>query len=152
MKTSLQFSNEEVKELLAQRDFGYFLNKVMGSSNSSIEDKKEVNRGYLIQKKELLIEYQKNKKQFYFLLEGQVQKMFEGGFLPSILQLDLSYSQTILMKPEAGKNWAIFEFWANLYKKKVRKKKIWDAVVKIGSILGFLVAIKELIGAFIKSK
>jgi hypothetical protein len=78
--------------------------------------------------------------------------MFVGGFLPAMFQLDESSYQRLLDFPNVGVNWAFFELWATLYRRKVCKKKVWQFILKLGSVLGILIALKDLILLFLKEK
>jgi hypothetical protein len=150
MKTALNFEDESVKELISKRDFKFFLEQQLLFEDCIQENRNQIFDSFNLKKAALLSQYKINKKQFYYYLEGNVRKMFTGGFLPAMFQLDESSYQRLLDFPNVGVNWAFFDLWATLYKRKVRKIKVWQFILKFGSVLGILIAIKDLILFFYK--
>ncbi len=96
------------------------------------------------------VKSKKNKKQFNYYAEGQVRKMFTGGFLPALFELDETRRHTIHNFQGIGDSWAYFAYWQKYQKRKVSKEKVWDVLIKTGSILGILLSIIKLFD-FLKS-
>ena len=86
-----------------------------------------------------------NKKQFNYYAEGQVRKMFTGGLLPAMFELDEGRKHTLWDFPGIGENWAYFNHWQIYYKRKITREKIWDFIIKTGSILAFLLSVLKII-------
>jgi hypothetical protein len=148
MKTTLSFENEETKVLLSKLQFKYFLNKNIGDENYNSESIKQMNIKYLETSNKLRNDSKNNKTQQRYYLEGQVRKMFTGGFLPAVFQLDESRRHTFSDFEAAGENWAYFDHWQRLYKRKLFFKKCWENIIKIGSILGIALSILKLLEVF----
>ena len=138
MRTTLNFEDKSTKELLSKLDFEYFLNQDIENENYSPENISEIKNEYLKNKQILKNKSRKKRLQFYFYIEGQVRKMFTGGFLPALFHLDESRDHTIIDFKSVGDAWAYFECWRNLYKKKLFKEKIWNYTIRIGSLLAFI--------------
>ena len=94
--------------------------------------------------KQLRFKFKKDKKQANYYLEGQVRKMFTGGLLPALFHLDEGRSHTIFAFKEVGNDFAYFKLWQDYYKRKVTASKIWNFVIKIGSILAIILSIIKL--------
>ena len=144
MRTNLNFEDKSTKELLSKLDFEYFLEQNIQSENYRKEDVKIIYDNFKIFNNEVQKKAKKNKKQFFHYCEGQVRKMFTGGFLPAIFGLDQSRKLTIIDFPETGESWAYFQYWRNVYKLKIKKEKIWNFIVRTGSILAFILTIFKL--------
>lgn len=86
MKTNLNFEQNDTKKLLAEFDFKYFLKQNIVKNNYTTQDIAVIHEKYKSKLAELKGE--KDKKQFSLYAEGQVRKMFTGGFLPSFFELD----------------------------------------------------------------
>jgi len=144
MKTNLNFEDKSTKELLSKLDFRYFLMQNIEAENYSEEETKIIYENFEIFNKEVSNKAEKNKKQFFYYCEGQVRKMFTGGFLPAIFELDEGRRLRITDFSSTGESWAYFQHWRKVYKRKVRKEKIWSFVVKTGSILAFILTVLKL--------
>jgi|TARA_B110000238_G_C16056454_1_gene408461 hypothetical protein len=144
MKTNLNFEDKSTKELLSKLDFEYFLTQNIQSEKYNEEEVKIIYENFNIFNNEIQNKAKKNKKQFFYYCEGQVRKMFNGGLLPAIFELDEGRRLRIVDFPATGENWAYFQYWRKIHKKKIRKEKIWNYVIKIGSILAFILTIFKL--------
>ncbi len=144
MKTTLNFEQDDTKKLLAKLDFEFFLMKNAEAEKYKQEDIASMYSSYHLTIKRIKVEAQTNKKQFNFYSEGQVRKMFTGGFLPALFELDESRGHTIFDFPAIGENWAYFKHWQTYYKRKVTKEKIWDVIIKTGSVLAILLSLLKL--------
>jgi hypothetical protein len=82
-----------------------------------------------------------NKKQFDFYSEEQVRKMFNGGLLPSLFQLDENRKHDIIDYSELGVNWAYFIHWQTYQKRKITREKIWNLIIKTGSVSAIIQSI-----------
>lgn len=144
MKTNLNFEDKSTKELLSKLDFEYFLTQNIQSEKYNEEEIKIIYENFTIFNNEIQNKAKKNRKQFFYYSEGQVRKMFTGGLLPAIFELDEGRRLRIVDFPATGENWAYFQYWRKIHKKKIRKEKIWSYVIKIGSILAFILTIFKL--------
>lgn len=144
MKTKLNFEDKTTKELLSKLDFEYFLKQNIEIEKYNSEDIDKLYSNYDFHKKELKEKSKKKKKQFHYYIEGQVRKMFNGGLLPAIFELDGGRQHTIFDFPPIGENWAYFDYWKKSYNKKLTKEKIWNYITKIGSLLAFILTILKL--------
>lgn len=144
MKTNLNFEDKTTKELLSKLDFSYFLQQNVETENYSDKEKKIIYESFAKYKTEVENKAKRNKKQFFYYCEGQVRKMFTGGFLPAIFELDEGRRLRIVDFPATGENWAYFKYWRKIYKRKIRKEKIWNFIVKTGSVLAFVLSILKL--------
>ena len=150
LKTKLDFENEQTKELLSKLDFGFFLKQHFTEETYSEEEIKEI---YIAFEKTTRVLKQKsktNRKQFQFYLEGQVRKMFTGGFIPAMFHLDEGRSHRFIDFFGVGESWAYFKQWADGYKKKLTRKKIWDIITKAGSLLAIILSVIKLWETFSK--
>ncbi|MFM7022854.1 MAG: hypothetical protein ACKOXB_07735 [Flavobacteriales bacterium] len=145
MTTDLNFEDESTKSLLAKLDFEFFLKR-------NIEEEKynqaSVNEIYQARSKalsEINIKHKENRKQFNLFCEGYVRRMFTGGFLPSTFLLNDLRSFKIIDFSETGRYWAYFEHWQKYQKRKVTKEKLWNFVVKSGSLLGIVLSVIKVI-------
>ena len=76
--------------------------------------------------------------------------MFTGGFLPALFHLDEGRKHTIFGFEDIGHDLAYFKLWQNYYKRKVTTKKVWEFVVKVGSVLAIILSIIKLWETFSK--
>lgn len=150
LKTDLNFEDKETKELLSKFDFEYFLKENIEVEQYSKEDIDQIYTAFKSTTVDLKKRAKKNKKQFLHFLEGQVRKGFTGGFLPAMFHLDRGRSHRFIDFPGVGENWAYFKFWADNYKRKVTLKKVWDIIVKVGSVLAIILSIIKLWETFSK--
>lgn len=148
MKTDLDFENIDTRKLLLTLDFQFFLNRNADNKKYSQGDLQNIYNTYATKLKEIEEKSIENLEQNILYTEGQVRKMFTGGFLPALFLLDESRSHKLLDFIEIGNNWAYFEFWKRNYQKKVTRDKIWDIILKTGSLLAILLAIIKLIETF----
>lgn len=139
MKTTLNFEQDDTKKLLAKLDFEFFLKQNCEEEKYNQDDIDKIYISYQQTLKQ--IKAQENKKQFNYFAEGKVRKMFTGEFLPALFELDESRRNIILDFSATGENWAYFKLWQIYYKRKVTKEKIWDIVIKTGSVLAIILSI-----------
>jgi len=151
MKTKLNFEDKATKELLSKLDFGFFLNINIEKEKYSNDDVKKIHSNYEFHKKSITEKSKQNKKQFHYYTEGQVRKMFTGGLLPAMLELDEGRSLSIFDFPSVGENWAYFDYWRKSYNRKLTKEKLWIYVTRTGSILAFALTIFKLYELIIKT-
>ena len=148
MKTSLNFELEETKKLLAKFDFDFFLKLNIEKHNYSQAD---IDSIYSSRRQELdLIKTKShdNKKQVNYYVEGQVRKMFTGGFLPALFELDETREHKLIDFKAVGENWAYFTHWQTYYKRKVTLTKTLDIIIKSGSVLAIILSIIKLLETF----
>jgi len=144
--------DREMKDALCKYNFRYFIEQNVASKNYKQEDVDKIHRGYERKKKKLEAEYLNNRKQYFLYLEGQVAKMFRGGLLPGLFNLNDIREEIILDFEGVGENWAYFEIWSRVNRRKVTAKKIWMIVVSIGSILGIVLTITKILEVLFFSK
>lgn len=145
MKTDFNFEQDTTKKLLAKLDFEFFLKRNIEVEKYKQSDVDEIYISYNLFKKELLDYSKRNKKQFNYFAEGQVRKMFIGGLLPAMFELDEGKGHALCDFSKIWENWAYFNHWQSYYKRKVTREKIWDFIIKIGSILAFLLSFSKII-------
>ena len=145
MKTALNFEHNDTKALLAKLDFEFFLKQNIEAEKYHKDDIDKVYSSYHKTTKLIRTKAKANKKQFNYYAEGQVRKMFTGGFLPSLFELDENRGHTMFDFPAVGENWAYFKHWQTYQKRKITKEMIWDVVIKIGSVLAILLSSLKLI-------
>lgn len=131
--------------MLSKFNFEFFLKQNTEKEGYNQSDIDGVYEAYRRVSAEIKLKAKGNRKQFQYYMEGQVRKMFTGGLLPAFFELDESRRHAIFDFPEAGKNWAYFEYWQTYYKRKITRKKIWDFIIKTGSILAILLSIIKVI-------
>lgn len=150
MRTSLNFEDKDTKELLSKLDFNFFLRQNIEEEKYKQDEVDTLYNSYKTTLKELKQKYKKDKKQANYFLEGQVRKMFTGGFLPALFHLDEGRQHTMFAFQEIGEDLAYFKLWQDYYKRKVTAKKVWDIVVKVGSVLAIVLSIIKLWETFLK--
>lgn len=148
MKTVINFDQNETKKLLSSYDFEFFLEQNYHTHAYNQSDVDMVKQEYLSKLENLKEQQRKNKKQFSLFLEGQVRKMFTGGFLPALFHLDESRVHTLMNFSEVGENWAYFSQWQYYYKKKLTKEKAWNIVTRVGSVLAILLSVLKILEVF----
>lgn len=144
MKTTLDFEKEDTKKLLAELDFEFFLKQNIEEEKYSQADIDAVYKNYKEVKASLYERGKKNRKQFNYYLEGQVRKMFTGGALPALFHLNEARRTVIFDFKAYGEAWAYFEKWQKYYKRKITKEKVWNFIVKAGSILAFALSVIKI--------
>ncbi len=124
MKTKLNFEDKSTKNLLSKLDFEYFLEQNIETENYDEENIKELYSSYEIHRSKLRLKSKNEKVQFYYYVESQVRKMFIGGLLPAIFELDEGRGHTLFDFKSIGENWAYFDYWKKSYNKKLTKEKL----------------------------
>ena len=140
----------QTKDLLLERDFKYFLDLNHEIQKYKEGDMKILNDSYHKHLKCYKKRLKKN-RQFQNYLHGKTVQMFEGGGLPAHFHLDSSrHSLKIYDFHRYGEMWAIFHLWKKHELSKRKKEKIWDKVLKLGSLLGIALAIIKLFETVVK--
>ena len=148
MQNQLNFDDKSTKELLSKYDMAYFFEENTSRNKYDPTNVKLVELSYKHHEQLLKTKIVNNKTQAYYLLDSYVRQMFTGGLLPSMFGLnDLSQIEIILFD-DFGENWAHFDAWQKLYKQKNRSEKIWNIIVKTGTVLAFLLSFIKLYEAF----
>jgi hypothetical protein len=111
MKTTLNFEDLSTKKFLTKLDFEFFLKQNILKEKYSQEEIDRIYSTYKLTTTHIERESKNNKKQFNYYAEGQVRKMFTGGFLPALFELDEGRKQTFLNFDGVGESWAYFYFW-----------------------------------------
>ena len=137
--------DKETKELLCKYDYKYFVELNIGTERYSEENVDIIYRTYKDTKQKIKEASARNRKQYLLYLEGHVGKMFNGGLLPSLFNLNEIRQRVFLDFPAIGENWAYFEAWQKYYNRKFTKKKLWNGTVLVGSILGIFLSILKLV-------
>jgi len=140
MKANLNFEQDDTKKLLAKLDFEFFLKENISEENYNANDITEIYISYVNTLKEIKVKSKSNHRQFKLYSEGQVRKMFTGGFLPALFGLDESRGHKIFDFQAVGDNWAYFKHWQSYQKRKVNRERIWDIIIKTGSILAIILS------------
>jgi hypothetical protein len=144
MKTQLNFEDAKTKELLSRLDFRFFLKENIREEKYADDEIGQLYSSYENAMKELKHRYRKDKKQANYFLEGQARKMFTGGFLPALFHLDEGRKHTIVDFEGVGHDLAYFKVWQSYYKRKVTAAKVWDIVIKVGSVLAIVLSLIKL--------
>ena len=143
MKTHLDFESDQTKKLLCKLNFKFFLEQTLEAGTYSQKNIDDIHSSYRLVKSE--IASKSSSKQLGYFMEGKVRKMFTGGFLPALFELDETRQHTIFDFPEVGRNWAYFDYWQRFYRRKVTRDKAWDFITKAGSLLAIVLSIQKLI-------
>ena len=144
MKTNLNFEDNDTKELLSKFNFDFFLKQNIEEEKYNQTDIDLLYSSFKTTLKDLKLKYKKDRKQANYFLEGQVRKMFTGGFLPALFHLYEGKKHTMFGFQEIGHDLAYFKLWQDYYKRKVTANKIWDVAIKVGSILAIVLSIIKL--------
>lgn len=141
MKILLNFEEVETKKLLAKLDFEFYLKQNIEDQKYDESEIAKIHSFYKLTVENIKEKAKTNKKQFNLYSEGQVRKMFTGGLLPALFQLDETRELTIFNFEEVGENWAYFACWQKYYRKKITCERIWTVTIRVGSILGILLSL-----------
>ena len=145
MKTYLNFEDIETKEMLSKLDLNFFLQQNIEEENYDQKDVNSLYSSYETSLEKLKLKYKGNWKQANYFLEGQVRKMFTGGFLTALFHLDDGRSFSLSRFQDVGHDLAYFKLWQKYYKRKASAKKIWNIVTKVGSVLAIVLSIIKLL-------
>jgi hypothetical protein len=145
LKTALNFEDTATKEMLSNLDFNFFLKQNIEEENYDQKDVDSLYSSYETSSEQLKLKYKGNWKQANYFLEGQVRKMYTGGFLTALFHLDEGRSFSLSRFQDAGHDLAYFKLWQRYYKRKVSAKKIWNIVTKVGSVLAIVLSIIKLL-------
>jgi len=126
-------------------DFEFFLNLNIEKRKYKKENIDLIFKSYSQCLEQIKEKAKENKKQFNLYSEGQVRKMFNGGLLPALFELDDTRDYEIIDFSSIGENWAYFNFWQKYQKKKINQNKIWNIIIKTGSILAIALTIIKLL-------
>lgn len=144
MKTNLNFDHKETKKLLSKLDFEFFLKQNIEKEKYEKIDIDKIYSSYKTTSIQIKTKGKDNKKQFYYYTEGQVRKMFTGGLLTSLFELDENRGVAIGNFLAVGDNWAYFSYWQKRYKRKIKAETVWEIVIKTGSILAIILTILKV--------
>lgn len=137
--------NDEAVKLLLDRDFFYFLNEDFKDNNTSDEDRAAAIKGFNQTTAEVLQRYRKSKKQCRLWLEGMVRLQWHGGLLRSQFRLDgQTRGLTFFDYEDTGMNWAYFEFWQKLERRRRFWRITWDRITKAGAVLAIILSLIKL--------
>lgn len=145
MKVSIDFDDKEIKKLLAELDYEYYL-KMNIYENSYPQE--SIDRLYLTHaeiKKKLSAKSKANKRQFNYFVESQMRLSCSGGALPSVFKLNDAREYRIFDFEAMGKEWAYFEYWKRYQKRKITIDKIWEIIIKVGSLLGIILTLITIV-------
>lgn len=143
--TDLNFDHDTTRKLLSEFDFGFFLNQNIKKEKYKQEDIDKIHSSFKLTLTQIKVKSKENKKQFNFYSEGQVRKMFVGGFLPSLFELNDNRGHSLLDFSAIGENWAYFNHWQTYQKRKITRDKRWNAIIKSGSVLAIILSIIKLL-------
>jgi hypothetical protein len=144
MRTQLSFEAKETKELLSKLDFRFFIDQNIHEEKYADEEVRKLWEVHTRKLRELKRTYRKQKRQANYYLEGQVRKMFTGGFLPALFHLDETRQHIITDLEGIGEDMAYFVLWQKYYRRKVTAAKVWDVVMKTGSILAIILSVMKV--------
>ncbi|MDR3652595.1 MAG: hypothetical protein P4L34_06455 [Paludibacter sp.] len=144
MKSNLNFENDDTKKLLCKLDYGYFLRLNFEEENYNQKDIDVINEAFKTTTKQLNEKAKLNSLQFNLYSETKVRKMFTGGSLLATFGLDESRKNTIYDFKSTGEDWAYFNHWQKYYKRKITLNKVWNIVIKTGSVLAIILSILKL--------
>lgn len=145
MRTNLNFEDESTKILLTKYDFGFYLERNIDTNRYKEDDIKIIYDGYKKSISELKVNLKNSKNQNFVFLEGKVRKMFSGGFIPALFELDETRELQIFDFAAVGKDWAYFYMWRRLKKRKITISNVWTWIIKTGSILAIILTILKII-------
>lgn len=138
--------NDEFRELILEMDLKYFLNEDLDIQNISEADRHIIQVAFDNTSAEILTRYNKNRKQCRLWLEGIIRLQWYGGYLPSTFKIDGKTREIQFLNFEAtGENWAYFEFWQKLERKRKFWKVTWDKITKIGAVLAIILTLIKII-------
>jgi len=123
-----------VREMYAERDFKFFLQKNIKENNYPQSDIDQIHAGYDTKKLELIKEVKLNKRQTLLYLDGIMLKLVNGGFLTSLFGLNETRKLIIIRFFDCGTDWAYFDLWQKYERKRMFKKKLWSGFTKVKSI------------------
>lgn len=144
MRTTLDFEKAETKKILSELDFEYFMSLNIEKEKYSQKEIDLIYNSFKETSKHIDLISKKNKNQFYYYSVGQVRKMFTGGFLPALFELDESREHIFNDFSNIGESWAYFNYWKKYQKRKLTKEKIWNLTIKVGSILAIILSLIKL--------
>jgi hypothetical protein len=141
--------NPDYKLLMLEYDFKYFLEKHIQESQYSNEDIQAIYNAYNTQKNLVKANLRKNKKQYYLWLNSAFIHQFDGGLLPTLFEINPEVKKhTIVDFEQYGIQWAYFEAWQKHQRFKHKSQKAWDVIVKIGSVLAFVLSAVKVFELF----
>jgi hypothetical protein len=146
MKEIIELTQEE-KEVYSELNFKFFLDQIIAEQKIDKSNVVIIEKSYNKTIYEINSLERKNKKQSLLYIEGYIRKMHSGGLFATHFNLNEAITTTIFDFEEYGRYWAYFESWSKNYRRELFLKKIWDYTVKIGSILGWILASLQIIEA-----
>lgn len=144
---SLPFTEEATKRLLCSFDFEVFfrINSAALEYSPLLVYKAYASRSAT---KRSFLDLKVHRKQHFLYLEGQVNKMYNGGLLPSLFNLNEVREFTIKDFSAFGDNWAYFDEWHKIKRRKLFWKDAWVRFVKIGSVITVVISAITLYKVF----
>lgn len=141
MKKEIPFT-KEYQDLVLDMDFEYFQNEYLKEQKATPEEIAIIKEAYNTTKKDIEKRYKKNKKQCRLWLGG----IWHGGLLPAQLRLNGTTQSFIIIDFEqTGENWAYFDYWQKLEKRRRFWRVTWNGVTKVGAILAIALTVLKLI-------
>ena len=142
------FESQDTREFISNIDFEYFLQMNIAERSYSQSEIDSMYRSYELTKVKIKQARKKNKKQYNLFLEGQVRKMYYGGFLPTMFNMNDIREHFLTDFEAVGENWAYFKYWQRFYKNKLTTQKILELITKGGSLLAIALSIAKVIELF----
>lgn len=151
IKTTLSFESPQVKDLLAKFDVEYFFLQNIQENEYSQDEIDTMLNAYKNSIKSLREQRKKDKNQFDLYAEGQVRKMFRGGFIPALFHLDNGKDFKLFRFEEVGDDMGYFKLWQEYHRRKITAKRVWGIIVKTGSILAIILTVIKLVEVFLSA-
>ncbi len=135
--------DEQTRRFYSKGDYEFFLKHHL--KKTSRDNLSELYRGYDDMMDRLKKELKINKKQQLLLIDSYIRKMHSGGLLPNVFNLTKSIGYNTIDLFAEGENMAYFKVWQKYEKRRYFYKRIWDKIIKIGAILGFVLSIIKIL-------
>ena len=144
----LKIKFEEVKHLLLDRDFEFYLKLNFEENTYQEVEKKMLYKTYSDTKKLLEKKIKENPKQYQLYIEAVVKKCSDT-IIHFFKLSDLD--NTMFDLPAYGEMWAYFEFWQKHEKRKLKWQNFWKYSTRIGVTLAYLLTIAKIIDIITKN-
>lgn len=135
--------DEPTRKFYSKGDYEFFLKHHL--KKSSVDNLKMLYKGHDDMMARLSKQIKLNKKQQLLLVESYIRKMHSGGLLPNVFNLTKSIHYKTIDLYAEGENMEYFKIWQKYQKRKYLKKNIWNNIIKIGSLLGFVLSIIKIL-------
>lgn len=135
----------EFRELALDMDFGYFLDGDLDEANVPAADRQAIRTAFEEETARLRKRYRDNRKHCRLWLETRVRMQWQGGMLPAQFRLD-GFTKRLGFHDynHLGREWALFDFWQKLERRRRLIKLSWDRTTKIGAVLAILLTLLKL--------